>query len=157
MDKTWKFRSQWDQKRKPARLHSHKSLRAFYREVPKGTSLKAVNTDMEFMTFLKKLGGQLQIIEVIKMASSMFLVIQIWVKKYNFFTHAMFNGSTFWSRPWLLIILTTPKEYRNKLKLVFWRCICISHLAWADFEIKVKQIAHSTLRFDQWNLLISKM
>ncbi len=32
-----------------------------------------------------------------------------------------------------------------------------SHLAWADFEIKVKRIAHSTLRFDQWNLLISKM
>ena len=33
----------------------------------------------------------------------------------------------------------------------------ITHLAWADFKIKVKQIAHSTLRFDQWNPLISKM
>ena len=33
----------------------------------------------------------------------------------------------------------------------------ISHLAWAGFEIKVKQIAHSTLHFDQWNTLISKM
>ena len=32
-----------------------------------------------------------------------------------------------------------------------------AHLAWADFEIKVKQIAHSILRFDQWNSLISKM
>ena len=31
------------------------------------------------------------------------------------------------------------------------------HLAWADFKIKVKQIAHSTVHFDQWNLLISKM
>ena len=57
LDKAQKFRPQCDQKRKPARLHSHKSLRAFYREVPKGTSLKAVNTDMEFMTFLKKLGS----------------------------------------------------------------------------------------------------
>ena len=57
LDKTWDFWPQCDQKRKPARLHSHKSLRAFYREVPKGTSLKAVNTDMEFTTFLKKLGS----------------------------------------------------------------------------------------------------
>ena len=32
----------------------------------------------------------------------------------------------------------------------------LAHLAWVDFEIKVKQIAHSTLRFDQWNPLISK-
>ena len=32
-----------------------------------------------------------------------------------------------------------------------------SHLAWADFRIKVKQIAHSIVQFDQWNKLISKM
>ena len=32
-----------------------------------------------------------------------------------------------------------------------------SHLAWADFKIKVKQIAHSTLRFDQWIPQISKI
>ena len=31
------------------------------------------------------------------------------------------------------------------------------YLAWADFKIKVKQIVHSTLCFDQWNPLISKM
>ena len=31
------------------------------------------------------------------------------------------------------------------------------HLAWADFKIKVKQIAYSTMHFDQWNPLISKM
>ena len=33
----------------------------------------------------------------------------------------------------------------------------LSHLAWADFKIKVKQIEESTLRFDQWNPLISEM
>ena len=32
-----------------------------------------------------------------------------------------------------------------------------AHLARADFKIKVKQIAHSTVHFDQWNPLISKM
>ena len=32
----------------------------------------------------------------------------------------------------------------------------MTHLAWADFEIKVKRIAHSTVRFDQWKPLISK-
>ena len=32
-----------------------------------------------------------------------------------------------------------------------------SHLAWVDFRIKVKQIAHSIVHFDQWNKLISKM
>ena len=37
------------------------------------------------------------------------------------------------------------------------KCPKITHLAWADFEIKIKWIAHSTLRFDQWNPLISKM
>ena len=31
------------------------------------------------------------------------------------------------------------------------------HLAWADFKIKVKRIAHSIVHFDQWNKLISKM
>ena len=31
------------------------------------------------------------------------------------------------------------------------------HLAWADFKIKAKQIAHSTVHFNQWNPLISKM
>ena len=31
------------------------------------------------------------------------------------------------------------------------------HLACADFKIKVKQIAHSTVHFDWWNPLISKM
>ena len=31
------------------------------------------------------------------------------------------------------------------------------HLAWADFEIKVEQIAQSIVHFDQWNKLISKM
>ena len=31
------------------------------------------------------------------------------------------------------------------------------HLAWVDFEIKVKQIVHSIVHFDQWNKLISKM
>ena len=30
-------------------------------------------------------------------------------------------------------------------------------LAWVDFKIKVKQIEHSTLRFHQWNPLISKI
>ena len=30
-------------------------------------------------------------------------------------------------------------------------------LARADFEIKVKRIAHSIVHFDQWNKLISKM
>ena len=33
----------------------------------------------------------------------------------------------------------------------------ISHLAWADFKIKVKQKVHSKLQFDQWKPLISKM
>ena len=32
-----------------------------------------------------------------------------------------------------------------------------THLAWADFRIKVKRIAHSIVHFDQWNKLISKM
>ena len=40
-------------------------------------------------------------------------------------------------------------------------CTCCynmkTHLAWADFEIKVKQIALSTVHFDQWKPLISKM
>ena len=31
------------------------------------------------------------------------------------------------------------------------------HLAWADFKIKFKQIMHSRVHFDQWNLLVSKM
>ena len=35
--------------------------------------------------------------------------------------------------------------------------VCYPHLAWADFEIKVKQIAHSIVHFDHWNKLISKM
>ena len=42
-----------------------------------------------------------------------------------------------------------------------WLCLVLlharSHLAWADFEIKVKRIAHSIVHFDQWNKLISKM
>ena len=33
----------------------------------------------------------------------------------------------------------------------------LTHLAWADFKIKVKQIVHYTVHFDQWNPLISKM
>ena len=33
----------------------------------------------------------------------------------------------------------------------------VSHLAWADFKIKVKRIAHSIVHFDQWSPLISKM
>ena len=49
----------------------------------------------------------------------------------------------------------------NKKKLFYvwdlWDVITYSHLAWADFKIKVKQIAHSTVHFDQWNPLISKM
>ena len=32
-----------------------------------------------------------------------------------------------------------------------------AHLAWADFKIKFKQIMHSRVHFDQWNLLVSKM
>ena len=44
------------------------------------------------------------------------------------------------------------KEFKDKTLV-----ISVPHLAWADFKIKVKQIAHSTLRFDQWNPLISKM
>ena len=32
-----------------------------------------------------------------------------------------------------------------------------AHLAWAEFRIKVKRIAHSIVHFDQWNKLISKM
>ena len=31
------------------------------------------------------------------------------------------------------------------------------HLAWVDFKIKVKQIAHFTVYFDQWNPLISNV
>ena len=27
----------------------------------------------------------------------------------------------------------------------------LAHMAWADFKIKVKQIAHYTLYFGQWN------
>ena len=30
---------------------------------------------------------------------------------------------------------------------------CLAHLAWADFKIKVKRIAHSTVHFDQWSKL----
>ena len=43
--------------------------------------------------------------------------------------------------------------------LQFWKLgnIGKAHLAWADFEIKVKRIAHSIVHFDQWNKLISKM
>ena len=33
----------------------------------------------------------------------------------------------------------------------------VTPLARADFEIKVKRIAHSIVHFDQWNKLISKM
>ena len=33
----------------------------------------------------------------------------------------------------------------------------IPHLAWVDFKIKVKRIAHSIVHFDQWKKLISKM
>ena len=40
---------------------------------------------------------------------------------------------------------------------IFLLPIYIPHLAWADFKIKVKQITHSTVHFDWWNPLISKM
>ena len=30
----------------------------------------------------------------------------------------------------------------------------LSHLAWADFKIKVKQITQTTVHFDQWNSLL---
>ena len=36
------------------------------------------------------------------------------------------------------------------------RFFLLTHLVWADFKIKVKQIAHSTMHFDQWNPLISE-
>ena len=34
--------------------------------------------------------------------------------------------------------------------------LLFSHLAWANLKIKVTQIEHSTVHFDQWNPLISK-
>ena len=37
------------------------------------------------------------------------------------------------------------------------RSVETAPLARADFEIKVKRIAHSIVHFDQWNKLISKM
>ena len=51
-------------------------------------------------------------------------------------------------------------------KLIIWseflnnfdtKYVSASHLAWADFKIKVKQIAQSTVNFDQWNPLILNM
>ena len=46
-------------------------------------------------------------------------------------------------------LLCSSAQYVNDL---YW-----THLAWADFRIKVKRIAHSIVHFDQWNKLISKM
>ena len=48
----------------------------------------------------------------------------------------------------------TLKTYMSTIFFLFNN---VTHLAWADFKIKVKRIAHSTVHFDQWNPLISKM
>ena len=42
-------------------------------------------------------------------------------------------------------------------RIVVSTVVNYSHLAWADFRIKVKRIEHSIVHFDQWNKLISKM
>ena len=65
---------------------------------------------------------------------------------------------------YLLNSTANPAQFEWKwagLAVLFSRQIPnISHnspLAPADFEIKVKRIAHSIVHFDQWNKLISKM
>ena len=47
--------------------------------------------------------------------------------------------------------------YHTKIPKSTFEFFCKPHLAWADFRIKVKRIAHSIVHFDQWNKLISKM
>ena len=53
----------------------------------------------------------------------------------------------------------TREKFRNlhRLSALTYLWIPLTHLAWPDFKIKVKQIAHSIVHFDQWNKLISKM
>ena len=46
-----------------------------------------------------------------------------------------------------------PGKYLGNAK----KYIPVTHLAWADFKIKVKPISHSTVHFDQWNPLMSKI
>ena len=92
-----------------------------------------------------------------------------------------------WCCPWLVLCITLLASYLfalefwvwwteffHSLNLIFTAFVkpnyckkpgllsrlvvpCISHLAWVDFRIKVKGIAHSIVHFDQWNKLISKM
>ena len=58
-----------------------------------------------------------------------------------------FNNYGSISRKFSFDHFTIGKQFESRL----------SPLARADFEIKVKRIAHSIVHFDQWNKLISKM
>ena len=82
------------------------------------------------------------------------------------FTHSQFRKKMSHSSLLMTFGFSANSTYDSNLLLIFgkfaliwghFQNICVSHLAWADFKIKVKQIAHSIVHFDQWNKLISKM
>ena len=56
-----------------------------------------------------------------------------------------------------IVLFHSILESIENIYFVCFVLLPISHLAWADFRIKVKRIAHSIVHFDQWNKLISKM